>query len=136
MVGNYAELKQSLHAVFKQFGTILEILAFKTLKHKGQAWLVFKDVASATAAVEKMQGFPFYDKPMVRRRFTISSLQFWDYLNDVIAVINYFCLCVNNMFESWETESLVKSNPFVVYVTVVVCFVVDAKWRLWEFSQK
>ncbi|KAH9786502.1 U1 small nuclear ribonucleoprotein A [Citrus sinensis] len=68
LVGNYAELKQSLHAVFKQFGTILEILAFKTLKHKGQAWLVFKDVASATAAVEKMQGFPFYDKPMVRRR--------------------------------------------------------------------
>ncbi|KAH9786500.1 U1 small nuclear ribonucleoprotein A [Citrus sinensis] len=64
LVGNYAELKQSLHAVFKQFGTILEILAFKTLKHKGQAWLVFKDVASATAAVEKMQGFPFYDKPM------------------------------------------------------------------------
>ncbi|KAH9730506.1 U1 small nuclear ribonucleoprotein A [Citrus sinensis] len=58
------QLKQSLHAVFKQFGTILEILAFKTLKHKGQAWLVFKDVASATAAVEKMQGFPFYDKPM------------------------------------------------------------------------
>lgn len=58
------QLKQSLHAVFKQFGAILEILAFKTLKHKGQAWLVFKDVASATAAVEKMQGFPFYDKPM------------------------------------------------------------------------
>ena len=31
------ELKKSLHAVFSQFGKILEVLAFKTLKHKGQA---------------------------------------------------------------------------------------------------
>ncbi|KAH9730508.1 U1 small nuclear ribonucleoprotein A [Citrus sinensis] len=65
---------ESLHAVFKQFGTILEILAFKTLKHKGQAWLVFKDVASATAAVEKMQGFPFYDKPMLMQSGDSESL--------------------------------------------------------------
>lgn len=71
------ELKQSLHAVFKQFGTILEILAFKTLKHKGQAWLVFKDVASATSAIEKMQGFPFYDKPL--------RLQYAKSKSDIIA---------------------------------------------------
>ncbi|KAJ9187797.1 hypothetical protein P3X46_003214 [Hevea brasiliensis] len=58
------ELKKSLHAVFSQFGKILEILAFKTLKHKGQAWVVFEDVKSATNAMRQMQSFPFYDKPM------------------------------------------------------------------------
>ncbi|KAL5996172.1 hypothetical protein ACLOJK_026246 [Asimina triloba] len=58
------ELKKSLHAVFSQFGKILEVLAFKTLKHKGQAWVVFEDVSSATNALRQMQGFPFYDKPM------------------------------------------------------------------------
>ncbi|PKA50974.1 U1 small nuclear ribonucleoprotein A [Apostasia shenzhenica] len=58
------ELKKSLNAVFSQFGKILEVLAFKTLKHKGQAWVVFEDVASATEALKRMQGFPFYDKPM------------------------------------------------------------------------
>ncbi|XP_009381848.2 U1 small nuclear ribonucleoprotein A isoform X1 [Musa acuminata AAA Group] len=58
------ELKKSLHAVFSQFGKILEVLAFKTLKHKGQAWVVFEDVQSATEALKRMQGFPFYDKPM------------------------------------------------------------------------
>ncbi|GMP87624.1 hypothetical protein CsSME_00039923 [Camellia sinensis var. sinensis] len=58
------ELKKSLHAVFSQFGKILEVLAFKTLKHKGQAWVVFEDVSSATSALRQMQGFPFYDKPM------------------------------------------------------------------------
>ncbi|XP_065860453.1 U1 small nuclear ribonucleoprotein A [Euphorbia lathyris] len=58
------ELKKSLHAVFSQFGKILEILAFKTLKHKGQAWVVFEDVLSASNAIRQMQSFPFYDKPM------------------------------------------------------------------------
>lgn len=59
------ELKKSLHAVFSQFGKILEVLAFKTLKHKGQAWVVFEEVSSASNALRQMQGFPFYDKPMV-----------------------------------------------------------------------
>ncbi|WJX85090.1 hypothetical protein P8452_67594 [Trifolium repens] len=58
------ELKKSLHAVFSQFGKILEVLAFKTLKHKGQAWVIFEDVTSASNALRQMQGFPFYDKPM------------------------------------------------------------------------
>ncbi|XP_023904482.1 U1 small nuclear ribonucleoprotein A-like isoform X1 [Quercus suber] len=58
------ELKKSLHAVFSQFGKILEVLAFKTFKHKGQAWVVFDEVSSATNALRQMQGFPFYDKPM------------------------------------------------------------------------
>ncbi|KAL6500307.1 U1 small nuclear ribonucleoprotein A [Orobanche hederae] len=58
------ELKKSLHAVFSQFGKILEVLAYKTLKHKGQAWVVFEEVSSATSALRQMQGFPFYDKPM------------------------------------------------------------------------
>lgn len=61
----FSELKKSLHAVFSQFGKILEVLAFKTLKHKGQAWVVFEDVSSASEALKRMQGFPFYDKPMV-----------------------------------------------------------------------
>lgn len=58
------ELKKSLLAVFSQFGKILEVLAFRTLKHKGQAWVVFEEVSSATNALRQMQGFPFYDKPM------------------------------------------------------------------------
>ncbi|KAK9733728.1 hypothetical protein RND81_04G087800 [Saponaria officinalis] len=58
------ELKKSLHAVFSQFGKILDVLAFKTLKHKGQAWVVFEDVSSATNALRQMQDFPFYDKNM------------------------------------------------------------------------
>jgi len=58
------DLKKSLYAIFSQFGTILDIVAMKTLKRKGQAFVVFKDIPSATNALRSMQGFPFYDKPM------------------------------------------------------------------------
>lgn len=60
------ELKKSLYAIFSQFGQILEIVALKTFKMRGQAFVIFKEISSATIALRSMQGFPFYDKPMVR----------------------------------------------------------------------
>ena len=59
-----SELKQCLHAIFSQFGRILDIVAVKTLKLKGQAWVVFEDAAGAGAAIRGLQGFPFFGKPM------------------------------------------------------------------------
>ncbi|XP_059477523.1 U1 small nuclear ribonucleoprotein A [Neocloeon triangulifer] len=58
------ELKKSLNAIFSQFGPIHDIIALKTLKMRGQAFVIFKEVSSATNALRSMQGFPFYDKPM------------------------------------------------------------------------
>jgi len=58
------ELKKSLYAIFSQFGEILEIVAGKSLKARGQAFVVFKDINSASNALRSMQGFPFYEKPM------------------------------------------------------------------------
>ncbi|GAB0099403.1 U1 small nuclear ribonucleoprotein A [Sergentomyia squamirostris] len=58
------ELKKSLYAIFSQFGQILDIVAMTTLKMRGQAFVIFKEIASATNALRTMQGFPFYDKPM------------------------------------------------------------------------
>jgi len=50
--------------MFSQFGTVLDVVALKTLKMRGQAFVVFKDIPSATRAMRSMQNFPFYDKPM------------------------------------------------------------------------
>jgi len=58
------ELRKSLYATFSQFGTVLDVVALKTLRMRGQAFIVFKDVTSATNAMRSMQHFPFYDKPM------------------------------------------------------------------------
>uniref|UniRef100_A0A672S2X1 Small nuclear ribonucleoprotein polypeptide A n=1 Tax=Sinocyclocheilus grahami TaxID=75366 RepID=A0A672S2X1_SINGR len=60
------ELKKSLYAIFSQFGQILDILVSPTLKMRGQAFVIFKEINSASSALRSMQGFPFYDKPMVR----------------------------------------------------------------------
>lgn len=84
-----AELKKSLNAVFSQFGKILEVLAFKTLKHKGQAWVIFEDVSSASNALRQMQGFPFYDKPMVSYA-PLLSLHFQFYLSTPFFFSLYF----------------------------------------------
>lgn len=72
------ELKRSLYAIFSQFGPILDILVSKTLKMRGQAFVVFKEMTSAGNALKSMQGFPFYDKPM--------RIQF-------AKKVNFFLLC-------------------------------------------
>ena len=59
------ELKKALTAVFKQFGRILQIVAMKSYRRRGQAFVVFDKVSSAKAAISAMQGFPFVGKPMV-----------------------------------------------------------------------
>ncbi|PAV60303.1 hypothetical protein WR25_19180 [Diploscapter pachys] len=58
------ELKKALYAIFTQFGEIRSIMCFKTLRMRGQAHVIFKDVSSASNALRAMQGFPFYEKPM------------------------------------------------------------------------
>ncbi|CAL8355085.1 unnamed protein product [Boreogadus saida] len=61
---NKDELKRSLYALFSQFGQIVDIVAMKTSKMRGQAFVVFKELAASTNALRQLQGFPFYNKPM------------------------------------------------------------------------
>lgn len=52
---NQEILRASLKAIFQQFGTILDIVSCKSLKLKGQAWVVFEDITAATNAMRIMQ---------------------------------------------------------------------------------
>lgn len=61
----FAELKRSLYALFSQFGHVVDIVALKTMKMRGQAFVIFKELGSSTNALRQLQGFPFYGKPMV-----------------------------------------------------------------------
>lgn len=60
-----AELKKCIYAVFSQFGKIIDVVVMKSQRLRGQAWVVFEDISSATAALRAMQGFPFFEKPLV-----------------------------------------------------------------------
>eukprot|EP00931_Biecheleriopsis_adriatica_P034679 TRINITY_DN2000_c0_g1_i1.p1 TRINITY_DN2000_c0_g1~~TRINITY_DN2000_c0_g1_i1.p1 ORF type:complete len:242 (+),score=54.12 TRINITY_DN2000_c0_g1_i1:95-820(+) len=61
---NVETLKKSLKEVFAAFGGIIDIVAMKSLKRRGQAWIIFKEVSAATNSLKSLQGFPFYNKPM------------------------------------------------------------------------
>ncbi|KAI0380449.1 RNA-binding domain-containing protein [Hypomontagnella monticulosa] len=57
-------LKEALSAVFSEYGNIIDIVAKRNLKAKGQAFVVFDRPESAVQAVEEVQGFELFDKPM------------------------------------------------------------------------
>lgn len=61
-----ADLRLSLYTLFSTYGTVLDVVAMKTEKMRGQAHVVFKDVQSSTQAMRALQGFDFFGKEMVR----------------------------------------------------------------------
>lgn len=58
------ELKCCLLELFSTYGEIIDIIAAGSLKKKGQAFVVFKDISCATNALRALQGFQFLDKAM------------------------------------------------------------------------
>ncbi len=57
-------MKRVLHACFSQFGRILDVVVMSKFRLRGQAWVVFENVPAATLALQQLQGFPLYGKPM------------------------------------------------------------------------
>jgi U2 small nuclear ribonucleoprotein B'' len=65
---NKDELRSQLFALFTTYGKIIDIVALKSKKMRGQAFLVFTDLAGATSAMRACEGMVFYDKPLVCAR--------------------------------------------------------------------
>ncbi|OEL18400.1 U2 small nuclear ribonucleoprotein B'' [Dichanthelium oligosanthes] len=59
------ELKRSIYALCSQYGRILDVVALKTQKLRGQAWVVFSEITAATNAFRGLQDFDFYGKKIV-----------------------------------------------------------------------
>lgn len=78
------ELRAQLYALFLPYGQILDVIALKTTKMRGQAFVVFADITAATSALRAWHGESFYDKPMVSlvllsRRLGLTEFLFWGY---------------------------------------------------------
>ncbi|KAL5507989.1 hypothetical protein ACEPAH_5607 [Sanghuangporus vaninii] len=58
------ELRAQLFALFSTYGRVIDIVARKGSKMKGQAFLSFADLAEATSAMRACEGMIFYDKPL------------------------------------------------------------------------
>ncbi|KAG6890260.1 hypothetical protein C0992_002526 [Termitomyces sp. T32_za158] len=61
---NKEELKIQLYALFTTYGKIIDIVASKSQAMRGQAFLVFNDLAGATSAMRACEGMMFYEKPI------------------------------------------------------------------------
>ena len=59
------ELKDTLFNIFEEYGEILDIVAKKNIRMRGQAFLIFKDINSAMEARRKVNGHELYGKTMV-----------------------------------------------------------------------
>lgn len=70
-------MKASLYAAFSAHGKVLEVVMSGARRLRGQAWVTFDDVASASAALRALNGALVFDKPLV--------LQFGRDKADVIA---------------------------------------------------
>lgn len=60
------DLRRELYMLFSTYGPVLDIVALKTKKMRGQAHVLFRDVHAATQAIRACQGFDFYGREMVR----------------------------------------------------------------------
>jgi len=59
-------LKASLRGLFKSYGEVLDVVAHKNLRMRGQAFVSFASIDIAKKAAKEVRGFPLYSKPMVR----------------------------------------------------------------------
>lgn len=46
--------------MFSTYGTVLDVVALRTMKMRGQAHIVFRDVQAATQAMRALEGFAFF----------------------------------------------------------------------------
>ncbi|CAH7676230.1 hypothetical protein PPACK8108_LOCUS11342 [Phakopsora pachyrhizi] len=57
-------LKQTLKNLLKNFGTVLDVVAHRSLRMRGQAFVAFADREVAAKVVKEIKGFPLYGKPI------------------------------------------------------------------------
>ena len=59
-----SEMREALYLLCSRFGPVLEIVVVNSKKMRGQAFVVFKDLATATAARRDLHDKVFFGKNM------------------------------------------------------------------------
>ncbi|CAA17824.1 U2 snRNP-associated protein Msl1 [Schizosaccharomyces pombe] len=61
---NKNDLRTALYMLFSTYGTVVDIVALKTPKMRGQAHVVFFDPSAAAIAMKALKNFIFFGKEM------------------------------------------------------------------------
>jgi U2 small nuclear ribonucleoprotein B'' len=60
-----SDLRVSLYTLFSTYGPVLDVVALRTMKMRGQAHIVFRDIETAIQAMRATQGMDFFGREMV-----------------------------------------------------------------------
>ncbi|KAK4199145.1 putative U1 small nuclear ribonucleoprotein A [Triangularia verruculosa] len=58
------DLRTALYMLFSTYGAVLDVVALKTTKMRGQAHIVYKDIQTATQAMRSLNGFEFFGREL------------------------------------------------------------------------
>ncbi|PQE04011.1 hypothetical protein CJF31_00003121 [Rutstroemia sp. NJR-2017a BVV2] len=58
------DLRRELYTLCSTYGPVLDVVALKTMKMRGQAHVVYRDIQTATQAMRALQGFEFLGREM------------------------------------------------------------------------
>ncbi|KAL9616914.1 MAG: hypothetical protein Q9160_008262 [Pyrenula sp. 1 TL-2023] len=58
------DLRRALYMLFSTYGPVLDVVALKNKKMRGQAHIVFRDIQASTQALRSLQGFDLLGKEM------------------------------------------------------------------------
>ena len=63
------DMRMALYMLFSTYGPVLDVVCMRTVKMRGQAHVVFRDISSSTQAMRALQGFDFFGNELVRNTF-------------------------------------------------------------------
>ncbi|KAF7557664.1 hypothetical protein G7046_g5994 [Stylonectria norvegica] len=58
------DLRTAIYMLFSTHGPVLDVVALRTMKMRGQAHVVFRDVQAATQAMRSLEGNTFLGRPL------------------------------------------------------------------------
>ncbi|KAJ4388390.1 hypothetical protein N0V85_007603 [Neurospora sp. IMI 360204] len=58
------DLRTALYMLFSTYGPVLDVVALKTMKMRGQAHIVYRDIQTATQAMRSLDGMEFLGRKM------------------------------------------------------------------------
>lgn len=66
-------LRRALYSLFSRHGKVLEVITLRRDGLRGQAWIIFDEAASATAALQAEQGFTLFGRDLVLSYARVTS---------------------------------------------------------------
>lgn len=68
------DLRTALYMLFSTYGPVLDVVALKTTKMRGQAHIVYRDIQTSTQAMRALDGFNFLGLDMVSPKLVLGFL--------------------------------------------------------------